>query len=322
MYPKKDNTLSLLGGAALGAVAMYLLDPEAGARRRRDIADTTRDAAHRAGETIAPAIGHVSDAAHRARERIGPAWDRVSDTARGVGASLAGSAGALGHGIADRYQDALDSSSGSADRLGEHVSQWGETIADKFRQVRRSAGRAAAGPARWLRPEASTSHAGAYAATGMGTLLLGAGLMYLLDPTRGRARRARIIDGCTSMTNRTGKTFRQYGKRLRNRASGCAHDARGWLEGEDAVSAERLLQRVRSEIGHVVSHAGAIQVMTDNSGRVTLHGKVLASEADALLSTVNGVGGVSEIVNLLSVKDTEQQMHDQETSAGQPVSRL
>ena len=53
--------------------------------------------------------------------------------------------------------------------------------------------------------------------------------------------------------------------------------------------------------------------MTDNHGRVTLHGRVLASEADRLLVTVKGVTGVNEVINLLSVKETEQQMHEQDT---------
>jgi VWFA-related protein len=139
----------------------------------------------------------------------------------------------------------------------------------------------------------------------------------IFDPERGRARRARVVDQATSICTRTGRTARQIGKDLRNRTSGYAHEARSWasLRGE-AVSAEQLLQRVRSEMGHVVSHAGAIQVMTDNHGRVTLHGRVLASEADRLLATVKGVTGVSEVINLLSVKETEQQMHEQDTGGG------
>ena len=62
MYPKTDNTLSLLAGAALGAVAMYLLDPEAGERRRREVAERTGDAAHRAAH---------SDSGQRRHDRAG-----------------------------------------------------------------------------------------------------------------------------------------------------------------------------------------------------------------------------------------------------------
>jgi osmotically-inducible protein OsmY len=147
-------------------------------------------------------------------------------------------------------------------------------------------------------------------------MVLGAAAMYLLDPQRGPERRARLIDQATSVVRRTGRSCQRIGRDLGNRARGYAHEARGMFETEDAVSAEQLLQRIRSEMGHVVSHPGAIQVMTDNQGRVTLHGKVLASEADRLLSTVKGVGGVNEVVNLLSVKTTVQQMNEADTTSG------
>jgi len=292
MYPKKDNTLSLLGGAVLGAVAMYLLDPEAGERRRRQIAEQTGDAARAAGDTLEPI------------------WERVSDAAKTAGLGIATGATALGRGAAERYEDVRDSR--AVRHFGRNTTDLGYRVAEKFKRAGLQARKAAASaaPAGWFEQEEEESHAGAYAATGITTLLVGAGLMYLLDPQRGRQRRAVAMDRATSIVNRTGRTFRQVGQDVRNRATGYAHQARGMVETEDAVGAEQLLQRVRSEMGHVVSHAGAIQVMTDNHGRVTLHGRVLASEADRLLSTVKGIGGVNEVINLLSVKDTEQQMHD------------
>ena len=304
MLPKKDNTLSLLGGAVLGAVAMYLLDPETGARRRRQIAETTGEAAHSAGETLHPL------------------WERVSDAARTAGLGIAGGAAALGHGVADRYEDVRDSR--RVRHFGDNVSDFGHRVAERFKraglQARKGAAAAAAAPSEWFGRE-EESHAGAYAATGIGTLVLGAGLMYMLDPQRGRQRRTVALDQARSIVNRTGRTFRQVGQDLRNRTRGYAHQARGMVGSEDAVSAERLLQRVRSEMGHVVSHAGMIQVMTDNHGRVTLHGKVLAPEVDALVTCVKGVGGVNEVINLLSVKETEQQMSEAQpmgTAAGLP----
>jgi osmotically-inducible protein OsmY/gas vesicle protein len=279
-HPRTDNTLALLGGAALGAVAMYLLDPDAGQRRRRQLAESTGDAAHRAGDALTPA------------------WERVTEAARRVG----GNAGSVGHGIMDRISEKLSTVSEDASRAAHDL---GDKVAEKLHT---------AGPAHWFTRE-EPSHARGYAATGAGTLVLGAGLMYLLDPQRGRARRAQIIDQASSIIGRTAHTFRQIGRDLGNRARGYAHEARATFETEDAVSAEQLLQRIRSEIGHACSHASAIQVMTDNQGRVTLHGKVLASEADKVLSTIKRVSGVNEVVNLLSVKDTEQQMHAADTTS-------
>jgi gas vesicle protein len=338
MYPKTDNTLSLIGGAVLGAAAMYLLDPDSGERRRRDLADRTGDATARAGEAI------------------GPMWERVSDTARNFGSSLATGASAFGHGAMSKFDDLRGSASDAAGRLGdrasdqayslrdqlsEHASNLGDqlsahasglrgrasdlgsSLADSFRHYGRRARKAAsnAAPAGWFHEE--ESHVGRYVGAGLGTLILGAAAMYFLDPTRGRTRRTRAVEQATSICRRTGQAAWQIGKDLRNRGMGYAHETRGYFEPEDAVSAEKLLHRIRAEMGHVVSHAGAIQVMTDNHGRVTLHGKVLASEADRLISTIKGVTGVTELINLLSVKETEQQMHEADTSAaGQPKPQM
>src|SRR4051794_37340430 len=98
MYPKTDNTLSLLGGAVLGAAAMYLLDPDAGERRRRELAERTGDATSRAGEAF------------------GPMWERVSDTARNFGSSLATGASAFGHGAVSKFDDLRGSASDAAGR--------------------------------------------------------------------------------------------------------------------------------------------------------------------------------------------------------------
>jgi gas vesicle protein len=298
MYPKKDNTLSLLGGAVLGAVAMYLMDPETGARRRHNIAVAADDATTRAGDTIAPL------------------WERVSDKAKHWGATVAGGTAALGSGIADKYEDARDSR--AARRFSQRTSDLGDSLADTFtgfgRRARKTVSNSA--PAHWFHRE-EPSHAGAYAGIGVGTLALGAAAMYLFDPQRGRQRRNQLMEQATSVCRRTGRSAMQLGKDLRNRSRGYAHEAKNLASWRnEPIGAEQLLQRVRADMGHVVSHPAAIQVMTDNHGRVTLHGRVLASEADRLITTVKGVSGVNELINLLSVKETEQQMTEQDTGPG------
>jgi osmotically-inducible protein OsmY len=79
------------------------------------------------------------------------------------------------------------------------------------------------------------------------------------------------------------------------------------------------MQRVRSEMGHVVTNAGAISVMVDNNRDVTLTGRVLAGELDGLLSTVNKVPGVNQIINRLDVQDSPEAVAggDAGTTAGQ-----
>jgi len=321
MYPKKDNTLSLIGGAVLGAVAMYLLDPESGRRRRETLAEAT-------GEFYEDASG-----------RLTPLMERVTDTAKNFGSSVAGHASAFGGTVADKYGELRESH--PVHHAGEHASDFAARLVEKLKSAGSSAkksARSAAASASDSMPELPSprdwfgrreeSHVGAYAATGVGTLVLGAGLMYLLDPTRGRTRRARIADQAASLVRQTGRTASRLGRDIGNRATGRAHRARNWASStlmEDAVTAEQLLQRVRSEMGHVVSHAGAIQVMTDNHGRVTLHGKVLRGESEQLLATIRGVTGVTEIINLLSTKDTEQQMNEADvtpTTSGAAAPQL
>src|SRR5881397_2788358 len=85
-HRKSENTLALLGGAVLGAAAMYLLDPEAGRRRRQNLAETAGDTLRSTGEAIGPAFETLSERAHDIAGRL-------SDRARDIGSSLGDRAG-------------------------------------------------------------------------------------------------------------------------------------------------------------------------------------------------------------------------------------
>src|SRR5262249_12486002 len=86
----------------------------------------------------------------------------------------------------------------------------------------------------------------------------------------------------------------------RQRTYGLIAETRTQLSGaavpEDAV----LVARVRAQIGHVISQAGAVQV-TAQQGRVTLSGSIAAHEVEKLLSAVAAVAGVTAVVNRLDV---------------------
>lgn len=320
-HRKTENTMSLLGGALLGAAAMYLLDPEAGRRRREDLAASTGDALGRAGEAI------------------GPAWESVSEHARDLTGRLAGGAAALGATASDRAADARDSSA-------DYLSGWGDTISSFGRRFAKGAqgyGRSATSGVRDARDTAwdsarhyasraqgalpwhkeEESHAGAYTAAGITAAALGAGAIYLFDRTNGRARRKVALDQATRIVNDCGRAFRHSGRYFNdvmNRSRGLAHEARSRFAGApDDVSPETVMQRVRSQMGHAVANAGAISVMVNNDGNVTLTGRVLGSELDALLKTVQRVPGVNEIINRLDVQDTAEAVAggDAGMSAGQ-----
>jgi hypothetical protein len=64
-----------------------------------------------------------------------------------------------------------------------------------------------------------------------GGAALGALLMYLLDPDRGRGRRSRLGDQVTSRVNRLGRAAGAKARDLRNRAQGLMHEAGSILPG-------------------------------------------------------------------------------------------
>jgi hypothetical protein len=130
---------------------------------------------------------------------------------------------------------------------------------------------------------------------------LGSGLMFLLDPDRGRRRRAVVRDKVSGTWRDTGHVLRRKSRDLGNRAQGMAASTRS-LFGR-APDRDALVDRVRSKIGRAVSHPHAIHV-TEQEGRIVVSGPVLAAELSGLLKAVRRVKGVESVENRLDVHDT------------------
>lgn len=128
---------------------------------------------------------------------------------------------------------------------------------------------------------------------------LGTGLMFLLDPNRGKRRRALLRDKCVSAARKTGEGFEVTARDLRNRTKGIVTDIQSRFSSEPADDTV-LVDRVRAKLGRVVSHPHAIEVTAEN-GAVTLKGPILAAELDSLLGAVKRVHGVKEVVDTLEV---------------------
>jgi hypothetical protein len=60
-------------------------------------------------------------------------------------------------------------------------------------------------------------------------LCLGAGLMYYLDPDRGRRRRALVRDKAVHLQHETGHAVNRKARHIGNRARGLVAEARGAL---------------------------------------------------------------------------------------------
>ncbi len=78
----------------------------------------------------------------------------------------------------------------------------------------------------------------------------GAAAMFLLDPARGRGRRAELSQRLTALTNDLSRTAGGRGKDLRNRAQGLAHQLN--LPGTPPSNEER-----RAELTESAAAAGA-----------------------------------------------------------------
>ena len=126
--------------------------------------------------------------------------------------------------------------------------------------------------------------------------LLGAGLMFLLDPSSGRRRRGAIRRGLSAAREQGRESMESATERSRGLAA--AVRARLHVHREDSRSLEA---RVRARIGRVATNPAAIAVLAEGS-RVTLRGSVPPDELDDVLDEVAAVNGVREVFNLLQVQ--------------------
>ena len=131
---------------------------------------------------------------------------------------------------------------------------------------------------------------------------IGATAMYFLDPQRGRRRRHVVRDKLVHAAKETGEALGATSRDLSNRAGGLAAVARRQLRGDDTDDVV-LVERVRSALGRSASHPGAIEVSAEQGG-VTLHGHVLADEAEDVVAAVAKVRGVRHVVDQLERHDT------------------
>jgi len=129
--------------------------------------------------------------------------------------------------------------------------------------------------------------------------LIGAAAMYWFDPSSGRRRRIRLRDQLLSDVRHLRSGLDVGGRDLTNRMHGLAARARS-LTRDGSAPDDVLTERVRSALGRVVSHPGAIEVSVTD-GRVTLSGPVLAEEYSQLLRTARSVRGVRDVQDRLAV---------------------
>src|SRR5690349_18053793 len=107
---------------------------------------------------------------------------------------------------------------------------------------------------------------------------MGAGLAFLLDPERGRRRRLLLRDRARRIVADTEKAADVAWRDSRNRLYGAFAELKSSLTTAP-VSDDVLVARVRSKLGHYVSHPSSIEVHATD-GNVTLRGPILGHEVD------------------------------------------
>jgi CBS domain-containing protein/osmotically-inducible protein OsmY len=137
-------------------------------------------------------------------------------------------------------------------------------------------------------------------ALGAFCLGVGAGLMYLYDPNRGRTRRAVARSKASGWYSASGQALSRTTEDIKNRATGMVANTKSWLSSEP-VDDDKLVARVRSRIGHAVSYPHAIEVEA-HGGTVRLRGAILPHEARKLVKCVQRIPGVQSVEDQLELQ--------------------
>lgn len=132
---------------------------------------------------------------------------------------------------------------------------------------------------------------------------LGVGAMYYMDPERGARRRHRVGEWLTHNAHRTSQLINKGTRDAKNRGYGILAHARA-VTTPSEVTDEVLVARVRSKLGRYVSHPHSIDVSA-RDGRVVLRGLILESELERLVSRLERVRGVKEVINELEAHREE-----------------
>jgi uncharacterized membrane protein len=159
------------------------------------------------------------------------------------------------------------------------------------------------------------------AAVGAG---VGAGLMYLLDPDRGRRRRALARDQAVHYLHETADATGTAARDLRHRGVGLVARSRRRLQPIPPAG-EALADRVRAELADLTRYPGAIGVEV-REGIVTLAGPVLRQEAEEVRRVVADLPGVAGVEDQLEIKEQASDLppsaREEEPARWQPRPEL
>ena len=142
----------------------------------------------------------------------------------------------------------------------------------------------------------------------MGGVGLGAALMYIFDPDRGKRRRALIRDKVEAAGNKITEKAEKMRRDIGNRAYGVVAETKSIFR-HDEVSDDVLVDRVRSRLGRIPVHIGAFDISA-HEGTVTFKGEILADELPKVLGATRFVRGVKAVDNQFQVHQAAENVPD------------
>lgn len=142
---------------------------------------------------------------------------------------------------------------------------------------------------------------------------VGALLMYTMDPQQGRRRVAVVRDRAARVGRQASRWAGVGWRDLSHRAAGMGARVRRLMR-RGAPDDEVLIERIRAQLGRVVSRPHAIEVGC-SAGRVCLRGPVLESEHQPLMRAVLAVAGVRGLESRLALHPTSATVPGQQDPA-------
>ncbi len=131
------------------------------------------------------------------------------------------------------------------------------------------------------------------------TLAAGAAAMYFFDPATGRRRRAQARDRAAAARSDADRYVRGKCQYAAGRLQGVVAETRSRLASHPIDDA-RLYERIRARLGHLVEHAGAVDVEV-RDGVVKLSGEVSEAEAHSVPRAISRMPGVVSLESALAM---------------------
>jgi hypothetical protein len=147
---------------------------------------------------------------------------------------------------------------------------------------------------------------------GVTGIALAAGAIYLFDPRKGKARRARIGEQCKSAAHRLNDGTHHLGDEISERCRGASSRVSAWFNPHSRADAG-LARRVRIDLWRTLKSSSGIGVIA-HDGTVILHGEVPPQQHKQVLQTVAATEGVVGIADHLTEIG--------ETKSGAPRRRI